>query len=473
MSQKDIFFMSAAELGAKIKTKELSCVELTEKIIERIEKINPQINAFCTPTFDLARDQAKKADEAIKRNEKIGLLHGIPCSIKDVIATQGIRTTFGSKIYENNIPDEDEVVVKRLKKQGIILLGKTNTPAFGHKAVTENLVFGATLNPWNLKRTSGGSSGGAAASIVSGIGHLSIGSDGGGSIRIPSAFCGVYGLKPSFGRVPRYPTHGIMWSSLDHYGPIVRYVEDAALMLDAMAGPHHKDRYSLPKEKISYLEVLNEKPKKLKIGYSTDLGFIRAVEEEVKENVINSAKKFEELGWEVEEAKIKIKKPEFAFNLLVTAGLGYDLKSYLDKEDLEISTTLRRMIQAGTSYSALDLQNARMERKKVFNAVSQFFEEFDILITPTTAVSAFELGKMFPEKIAGKRASPVAWMSFTYPFNMSGHPAASIPSGWTSDGLPIGMQIVGQRFDEQTVLQVSKAFEEIAPWQDKKPNFSL
>lgn len=469
MSHEDIFFMSAAELRAKIRTKELSCVELTEKLIDRIEKINPIINAYCTPTFERARRSAKKTDEAIKKGEKIGLLEGIPASIKDNIITKDIRTTFGSKIYENHIPEEDEVVAKRLKKEGIVLLGKSNTPAFGHKAVTENLIFGTTRNPWNLERTPGGSSGGAAASIASGIGYLAIGSDEGGSVRIPSCFCGIFGLKPSFGRIPKYPSYGIMWNTFNHYGPLVRYVEDAALMLDAIAGPHHGDRDSLPKERVSYLEIFNIKPKNLKIGYSTDLGFVRSIEEEVKENVINAAKKFEEFGWDVEEANIKLKKPELAYNLLITAGLGYDLKSYVEQEDLEISTSLKKMIQAGVTYTANDLKNAQMQRKTLFENIYKFFKVYDILITPTTAVSAFELGKMYPEKIAGKRASPTAWMPFTYPFNMSGHPAASIPSGWTSDGLPIGMQIIGQRFDEATVLQASKAFEEIAPWQDKRP----
>ncbi|MCK4383909.1 MAG: amidase, partial [Candidatus Lokiarchaeota archaeon] len=233
MKKEDICFMSAFEMREKIETQELSSIEITETIIERIEKVNPIINAYCTPTFELARETAKKADEAVKRNEKLGLLHGIPTSIKDLMQTKGIRTTYGSKLYEDFIPEQDDIAVQRLIKAGCVILGKTNTPEFGHIALTNNKLFGETKTPWDIERNSGGSSGGAASAAASGIGPLSLGSDGGGSIRVPSSCCGVYGLKPTFGRIPSYPRIGIVFNSMDHYGPLVRYVKDAALMLNA------------------------------------------------------------------------------------------------------------------------------------------------------------------------------------------------------------------------------------------------
>ncbi|TFF99204.1 MAG: amidase [Promethearchaeota archaeon] len=470
MNKEELCYMPAFEMREKIKTQELSSLEITEIIIERIEKINPIINAYCTPTFDYAREMAENADKMVKNGEKLGLLHGLPTSIKDLIITKDIKTTYGCVIFEDNIPDQDEVVVKRLKEAGIVLLGKTNTPAFGHQAVTDNEIFGKTKNPWNLERTSGGSSGGAAASVAAGLGPLAIGSDGGGSIRIPSCFCGLYGLKPSFGRIPHYPKLGLNFITLSHYGPIVRYVKDAALMLDAMKGPHESDQHSLPEENINYFEVVDDKPKDLSIAYSLDLGFVKAINTEVEEAILSAVGKFEQFGWTVEEAEIDLKKPHMAFSTLVTAGLAHDFESYLDEWADKMTPNLVRLIRAGTTYSAIDLLRARMLRKAMYEQVSKLFQKFDILITPTTAVFAFELGKMFPNKIGGRRASPTAWMSFTFPFNMTWNPAATIPCGWSSENTPIGMQIVGRRYDEKTVLQVSKAFEEIAPWQDKKPN---
>ncbi len=468
MNKDEICFSSAVKLANSIKTQELNSLEITETIIERIEKINPLINAYCTPTFDLARELAKKADQRIKNREKIPLLNGVPTSIKDLMNVKGVKTTMGCKIYENNIAQEDEPVVIRLREAGAVFLGKTNTPAFGHIPVTDNMIFGATKNPWNLERTSGGSSGGAGAAIASGLGALALGSDGGGSIRIPSCFCGIYGLKPSFGRIPRFEHGNITWTTLDHYGPIVRYVEDAALMLDVMKGPEDSDRFTLPSKDISYLEKLKEKPKKLKIGYSMDLGFVKALDPEVEKCVIEAAQKFKKFDWSVEESDIKIKKPELSFNTIVTAGFAYDLQQFMkQKENLDL--TLVKMIEAGLSYSAIDVRRAEALREEIYREFYHAFKNFDILITPTLACPAFGLGMMYPPKIAGKGVSPVGFMSYTYPINLTGNPAASIPCGFSSEALPIGMQIIGKRFDELTVLQVSKAFEELAPWQDKKP----
>ena len=473
MNKEALCFMSACDMVDAIKRQEITSQEITETIIERIEKINPIINAYCTPTFDLAREIAKEADGTVKKGEKLGLLHGIPISIKDEIDTKGIRTTQGSRILENYIPNEDHIAVKRLKDAGSVILGKTNLPAFGYKGVTDNLIFGATKNPWNLERTSGGSSGGAAAAVASGLGPLAIGSDGGGSVRIPSSFCGVYGLKPTYGRIPDTDMRELGYlGTLCHLGPIVRYVRDAALMLDVMAGEDDSDRNSLPKPNISYLDKLEETPRKLKIGYSLDLGFARIIDPEVERLVLDAAQKFEKLDWSVEKSKIKIKSPEFTFWIIWASGFAYYLKPYLEEWGDKIDPGLVETAKIGMTYSSEDIIKAQIQREAVYERICQHFKNYDLLITPTLACPAFELGLSHATEIDGKKVGPGAWTPHTFPFNMSGHPAASIPCGWTSDGLPIGMQIIGKRFDDLTVLQVSNAFEEIAPWQDKKPKFT-
>jgi len=471
VNREDICFMPAFDVAEKIKTQELSSQEITEIIIERIEKINPIINAYCTPTFELARETAKKADEAVKKGEKLGSLHGIPTSIKDEMPIKGIRTTFGSKLYENNIPDEDDACVERLTKAEAIILGKTNMSPFGWIAVAKNLIFGETRNPWNFERTSGGSSGGAAAAIASGLGYLALGADGGGSIRTPSCFCGVYGIKPSFGRVPVYPALGVHYESLIHYGPIVRYVKDAAMMLDVIKGPHYGDMYSLPEENISYLEKIDEKPNKLKVGYSLDLGFAKVLDSEVKEKFLNSVQKFEEFGWSVEPAKFKIRNPERMLLTYHSVLFGYDIGPKLKEWRDIIDQDLVKAVDAGLEATGFDFARSIARRKIIFEKFFQYFKNYDLLLTPTTALPAFELGIPFPTKINGKIVSPTAWMPFSAAFNLTGLPAATVPCGWSSEGLPIGLQIVGKRFDDLTVLQVSKAFEEIAPWQDKRPKF--
>ena len=471
MNKEEICFLPAFEMREKITSQELSSTEITEFIIERIEKINPIINAYCTTTFDLARDMAKEADDRVKKGEKSGLLNGIPTSIKDLNQVKGVRTTFGSKIYAHNIPKEDSIAIARLRKEGCVILGKTNTPEFGFKGVTDNLIFGASKNPWNLERTPGGSSGGAAAAATSGLSPLAQGSDGGGSIRIPAGLCGIYGLKPSYGRVPMYPREFIAAYDLAVVGPIVRHVKDAALMLDAMKGPFEKEMLMLPKDNTRYFEIVDDKPKKLKIGYTLDLGYAKFIDPEVEKAVIDSAQKFEKFDWDVEEAKFKLKKPERSFLTMWTSLFAYDLKPKLEKWGDKLDPALLRIVQAGMSYGALDLPKAISERRKFHEQFMPIFNNYDILITPTTAITAFELGIPFPTKINNVVVSPTAWQPFTFPFNMTGQPAATIPCGWSKEGLPIGMQIVGKPFDEKTVLQVSKAFEDISPWQDKRPNF--
>jgi len=465
--------MSAYDMAEAIKRQELSSQEVTEIFIERINNINPTINAFCTTTFEIAREMAKIADEKVKNGENLGLLNGVPTSIKDETSTKGIRTTFGCKLLENYIPKNDEIVVRRLKEAGIVLLGKTNTPALGFKPVTDNLIFGATKNPWNLECTPGGSSGGAAAAVASGLSPLALGSDGGGSIRIPSSLCGVYGLKPNYGRIPHtvLAANGYV-GSLYHKGPIARYVQDAAMMLDVMAGEHHSDRTSLPKQNFNYLGNLRDKPKNLKIGYTFNLGNVEALDPEIEKTVFKSIQKFLKLDWLVEKINVNIKDAETVITILWTTGFAYPLKPYLKKWQDKLDPDLVEGITLGLSYQVEDIKAAEIKRELIYAEINKVFKDYDILITPTLSCTAFGLNKLFPDEINGKKISNMGdWIPFTYPLNLTGHPAASIPCGWSHEGLPIGMQIIGPKFDELTILQVSKAFEEIAPWQGAKPKF--
>jgi Asp-tRNA(Asn)/Glu-tRNA(Gln) amidotransferase A subunit family amidase len=476
MNKEDIYFMSAYEMKEKITTQELTSLEITEALIERIEEINSKVKAYCTTTYNIAREMAKKADHAVKNGEKVGLLNGIPTSIKDLMLLKEVRTTYGSLLHENFIPEDDEVVVKRLKEAGCVILGKTNTPEFGSVALTNNKIFGETFNPWNLEMNSGGSSGGAAASVAAGMGPLALGSDGGGSIRIPSSCCGVYGLKPTFGRIPRYPHDTIQFWSMDHYGPIVRYVKDAALMLNVMKGHHPADKNSLLDDGIDYVKTLENKPKSLNIGYSMSLGFGKALEDEIREKVLNSIQKFEQFDWQVEETKLKIKNPGAAFKTLVSVGYAYDLQKAFNERPEDLTPDLKATIRLGLDNSGMNIAKATAIRKLTYETMYEYFSNYDLLITPTTPCSAFkpgwlESGTTFP-KIGKKSLSTMDWMTYTFPFNMTGLPAASIPCGWTSEGLPIGMQIIGRQYDERTVLQASKAFEEVAPWQGKRPNLN-
>ena len=471
MNKEDICFMSTSEMAGKIKSQELTSQEITDTIIDRIEKINPIINAYCTPTFELAREMAMKADKKVNRNEKLPPLNGIPTSIKDLEQVKGVRTTFGSKIFENYIPSEDSIVVKRLREAGCVILGKTNTPEFGFKGVTDNSIFGTTLNPWDLGKTSGGSSGGAAASVSCGMGPLAQGSDGGGSIRHPACFCGVYGLKPSIGRVPIYPRTPRPIADLSVIGPIVRYVSDAALMLDVMKGPFEGDKFSLPEESCKYLDHIDEIPEKLKIGYSLSLGYAKIINKEFEKTIIKSVHQFESFGWSVEEAKFKSLDPSEAFSTHWLINYGYSLEPYLREWEEKMDPLLVSWAKTGLK-SASRLPNAMKIRNEFYQNIYKSFKHYDILITPTTAIPAFEIGIAAPTSIEGVNVGPTGWQPFTFPFNFTGYPAASIPCGWTNNNLPIGMQIIGKRFEELLILQISKAFEDLAPWQDKKPLFN-
>ncbi|MBI2878907.1 MAG: amidase, partial [Candidatus Rokubacteria bacterium] len=289
MHDDDLCYLPATDLAAAIRAKALSPVEVVEAFLARIERLNPLLNAYCTLTAEAAREAAREAEAAVLAGRPLGALHGVPVSIKDLIITRGVRTTWGSKIHEDHVPEEDAPAVERLRAAGAILLGKTNTPELGWRGSTDNLIFGPTRNPWDPGRTAGGSSGGAAAAVAAGLGPLAVGTDGGGSIRIPASFCGIYGLKPSFGRVPIYPASAA--EALSHAGPMTRTVADAALMLEVLAGPDERDRNSLPADGARYARAIEDDLRGLRVAWSPDLGYA-AVDPEVRALAEAAARRF-------------------------------------------------------------------------------------------------------------------------------------------------------------------------------------
>ena len=467
MSQTEAY-TPAVELTALIRDKKLSPVEVVDSLLERIDRINPQINAFCTVVADQAREAARQAEAAVMRGDSLASLHGVPVAVKDLTATAGIRTTFGSRVYQNNLPDEDDIIVERLRAAGAIVIGKTNTPEFGFMGVTNNRLFGVTRNPWNLDRHAGGSSGGSAAAVAAGLGPLATGSDGGGSIRIPSSFCGVFGLKPSYGRVPRGP--GVPdWQTLSHQGPITRTVADAALMLGAIAGRDERDRHSLADDRLDCFPLPDGDLKGVRIGWSADLGYA-VIDPEVLEATAAAARVFESTGATVDEAGLNVKHQGRSFATIWAATFAAKYAHLLDDWRDEMDPMLVAIIEDGAKVTATRYAEAAAAREVFWQNIRPCFEEFDFLLTPTLSVPAFDADLYQPPDIGGiEGSSGLDWTPFTYPFNFTGQPVASVPCGWTKDGLPIGLQIIGPRFDDTGVLKVAAAFERAAPWADRRP----
>ena len=474
MNETELCFRPATELARDIAQKRLSPVEVVDAFLARIERLNPRLNAYCTVTADEARAAAKSAEAAIMQHQPLGPLHGVPVSIKDLILTSGVRTTRGSKLYEHFVPDQDAPVVERLKSAGAIVLGKTNTPELGWKGVTDNRVFGPTRNPWDLERTPGGSSGGASAQVAAGLGPIAIGTDGGGSIRIPAAFSGCYGLKPSFGRVPIYPPSPA--ESLSHAGPITYTVRDAALTMDVIAGPDDRDRGSLPAGGAAYLAACEDHasadPRQaldgLRLAWSADLGFA-PIEPEVRQTAEAAARRFVELGCEVEAVDLDWSSPQeiwgHFFYDSIAASFADRFDEVRDLLDPGLAAAAEERLQIGMP----EYLKAQFARNAFWDEVRPLFDRYDLLLTPTMPLVAFEIMRDEPDEIAGTPVKGLGWSPFTYPFNLTGQPAASLPCGVTSDGLPVGLQIVGRRHADSTVLRASAAFEAAAPWHAHRP----
>ncbi len=468
----DLWKISGLQLARMISSKKVKPSEVMGAILARIEKVNPKLNAYCTLAQESAMAEARAADKKVTRAKSLGLLFGVPVSIKDLIFTKGLRTTFGSRMHENFIPDQDEVVVERLKAAGAIVLGKTTSCEFGYKSVTDSPLWGITRNPWNLEMTPAGSSGGAAAAVASGMGPLAVGSDGGGSIRAPASFCGIFGLKPSRGRIPLYPLLP-GWETLDrrlaHLGPLTRTVADAALMMEVMVGPDDRDPLSLPGGRVAFRRELKKGIRGLKIAWSLDLGYA-VVDGRVKGAVESAVKAFSEVGAKLEEARPDFPPMHDAFQLIFAAGCAGSIGDRLEEWKDRLDPGLVRLTEIGLKANAADYVRATNRSHFLWEKMQAFFEKYDLLLTPTLSVPPFPVGVDWPRDVAGQKVHPLNYLAFTYPFNLTGQPAASVPCGWTGDGLPIGLQIVGKRFADVTVLKAAAAFEEARPWADRWPD---
>jgi len=465
MTSDDICWMSAAELARGIRERKLSPVEVVTAVLERIDAVNPTLNAYVTVTADTALAAARQAEDDVMRGRELGPLHGVPVSIKDLIFTEGVRTTMGSRLLEDFVPEEDAVAVSRLKAAGAVMLGKTNTPEFGLKILTDNPLFGATRNPWDLGRSPGGSSGGAAAAVASGMGPLAAGSDGGGSIRIPSSCCGVFGIKPQHGRIPRYPTfHGA--EVLVHEGPIARTVGDAALMLDVMCGPHWGDVYSIPSPPVRFAESLRGGVAGMRVAWSPDLGYTRA-DPEVLDICGEAARWFSELGAAVEEAHPAIENPEAYHATIYTVDHVASLSSFGPVEEIasDVDPLTATILYVAAEMNAADYARAMFARVDLAARVGEFFRDYDLLLTPTLAAPP-------PPIDFTDSAEFLRWLPFILVFSMTGQPAASVPAGWTKGGLPVGLQIIGRPHDESSVFRAAAAFEEAHPWTHMRPSLS-
>lgn len=467
MTRDELVWASAIEVAALVRSKQVSPVEVTDAVLARIEALNPRLNAFCLIAHDGARAAAREAEIAVVKGEPLGALHGVPLSIKDVIFTRGLRTTGGSRLFAEAVPEEDAVAVARSRAAGAILLGKTNTSELGHQALTDCPLFGATHNPWNLALTPGGSSGGAGAAVATGLGPVALGTDGGGSIRIPAAFCGVYGFKPSWGRVPQHPGFP-GWSLLGVTGPLSRTVRDAALVLDVVAGGDDRDRFSLPREAGSYVEACDEAVKGLHVAWTPDLGHA-VVDPAVQALCENAAAEFEGLGCHVEVVNPGWESLEEAFGTIVSAQFYAHWSDRLPAAEPQLDPMLVKFVRRGGAVTARDYVLAVERVKAYWGEVLAFLARFDLLLTPTVAVPPFPLAGRPPREIAGQDVSVLGWMPFTFPFNLTGQPAASVPAGFTDDGRPVGLQIVGRRHADRVVLAASAAFEAACPWSERRP----
>ncbi|MDH4393685.1 MAG: amidase [Aquabacterium sp.] len=451
---------SATELLALYRAGAASPVDATRAVLQRIEQLNPQLNAFCVVDPDAALASARASEVRWQAGAPIGPLDGVPASIKDLILTRGWPTLRGSRTVDPNQPWEvDAPVTARLREAGAVLLGKTNTPEFGCKGETNSPLTGITRNPWDLSRTPGGSSGGTAAAVAAGLGPLSVGTDGAGSVRIPAAFCGNFGLKPSFGRVPAYPLSP--FGSVAHLGPHTMAVADAALMLNVMSQPDARDWTALPPDGRDYRVGLNDGVRGLRIAYSPTLGFAKNIHPEVAAAVAQAVRDLEALGAVVEQVDPGIDDPLdictglwFLGALTLWNGMTAAQQAVADP-DFAAEAAL------GAQFSALQIQQLNLRRGTLGSHLRQFMQRFDLIATPAVAVPAFAAkpaghAPLSPEAMLG-------WTPFSYPFNLSQQPACSIPCGLTSDGLPIGLQLVGPMFGDALVLRAARAYESVRP----------
>ncbi len=459
----DLALMSATEMLARFAARQLSPVEVTEAALSRIEALNGRLNAFCLVDREGAIAAARESEARWYRGEPRGLVDGVPATVKDLLLTRGWPTLRGSKAVAREQPwNEDAPSVARLREQGAVLLGKTTTPEFGWKGVTDSPLTGITRNPWNERKTPGGSSGGAAVAAAAGMGALHLGTDGGGSIRIPASFTGIFGYKPSFGRVPASPSSP--FGTLAHVGPMTRTVADAALMLTVISRPDLRDWYALPTDGRDYRSALDAGVRGLRIAYAPTIGAV-AVDREVADLVARAVRVFEELGAAVSEVTLDFEEAGETFRRHWFAGAAFLLQGFSEAQRRLMEPGLVRIAEEGSRTTLVEYLAAVRRREQMGQAMNAFHQTHDLLLLPTMPLVAFEAGRNAPESVESEWSD---WTPFTYPFNLTRQPAASVPCGLTDDGLPVGLQIVGPLYGDDLVLRAARAFEEARPWSFPK-----
>jgi amidase len=461
MNQSEIVRLSATKLQRMIQRKELSPADVVEACLEQVQACNHKINAICTLN-EKALDEAHLLEQKSAKDKEMGLLHGLPVGIKDVTPVAGIRTTFGSLLYRDYVPKEDALVVRRLKQAGAIILGKTNTPEFATGGNTYNEIFGRTRNPWNPELSSGGSTGGGAAALASGMIALADGTDLGGSLRIPASFCGIVGLRPSPGLVPVYPSE-FAWDNLNVCGPVARTVEDAALMLKVMSGASPLSPVSQLTDSRNFIEAVGSGiPKGVRIAYCPDIAGI-GIDPEIEKVCRKAAFDMTQVGAKIHEIDFDL---SFAWEAYVTIrGFWMVTQHYkhLDKLD-QLSDNLRGNIQLGLKVTMEELAAAEQTRGKLWLKGNDFFQKYDYLVTPTMAVPPFSVEKNYPEEIVGKKMKTyIDWFAPTFLLSLTGLPVASVPCGLDNNSLPVGIQIVGPQMGEERVLALAKQIQDAHP----------
>jgi aspartyl-tRNA(Asn)/glutamyl-tRNA(Gln) amidotransferase subunit A len=458
-ADQDVAYASAVSLLELYLRRALSPVEVTQLFLDRLDALQPKINAFCIVDHDGAMAAARESERRWLSGKAVGKLDGVAVTIKDLVLMRGFPTLRGSRLVDPHQDwSEDAPATARLREAGAVILGKTTTPEFGWKAVGDSPLTGITRNPWNLARTPGGSSAGAAAACAAGIGPLHLGTDGAGSIRIPAAFTGIFGLKPSFGRVPAYPLSAM--GLLAHIGPLARTVTDAALMLTVLSAPDHRDSYALPPEHTDWREGLEGGVRGWRIAYSPTLGYTK-VDPEIAAAVGEAARQFEALGAVVEEVGAIFSLPREALFTLWAAGAAKLLEAYPAEKRALLDPGLVATAAEGERISAVDYLGAELIRTALGQQMASFHQKYDLLLTPMMPIPALPVGQDLNDPATERHW--IDWSPFSYPFNITRQPAASIPCGLTRAGLPIGLQIVGPLYADARVLRAARAFETTQP----------
>ena len=463
-----IHWMSAIEMERLIRTKKLSAREALADHLKQIDRVNPKVNAIVTLVPEIAQKAAAQADEMQARGARLGPLHGLPAAHKDLRETRGIRTTFGSPLYRDYIPTANDFLIDRLQGAGVITLGKTNTPEFGSGSQTFNPVFGATRNPWDLTKTCGGSSGGAAVALACGMVPVADGSDTGGSLRNPASFCNVAGFRPTVGRVPD-PKAAFAWSTLTTQGCLGRSIADLAFVLSAIAGPDPRSPLSISEPGALLARPLGRSFKGVRVAWFKNLGGV-PFDPRVLAVVNGHRATFAALGCIVEEAEPDFSLADISFRRLRAWGSANSYGARLREHPDGFKDTLKGEIEEGLRLTGTELAAAEVARGQLWRHFQAFLEKYEYFVLPTVQLPPFDVTTPYPAEIAGVQfPSYIDWMKSCWYISATGNPAASVPGGFTAEGLPVGVQIVGRNQADFSVLQMAHAFEEAAGSSKKRP----